>query len=270
MVITLDQQLYPMLKEKIQAFARENRLNIAIQKGTCGISAGALKRKEADIGGFCCPPGKVDRLPGLRFHTLGISSLALIVHRDNPLANLSLADAQAIFYGDVFRWNQVGFMDNKQFIQPITRLHCKNRPGHWTLLLEDEDQFSLRAKGVGSIPDMISQVSANPRAIGYETLWMINAQRHQYPVKTVTINGHRADDGAALARGDYPLYRTYNITSWSAQHIKKESVEALIEQLIKEAGSVDSAFHLVPASRLREQGWKFSGNELTGEPDTPL
>jgi hypothetical protein len=54
--ISLDQQLYPYLLPHIEAYAETHKLTIAANRGTCGISAGLLRRKAVDIGGFCCPP----------------------------------------------------------------------------------------------------------------------------------------------------------------------------------------------------------------------
>ncbi len=76
LAITLDQQLYPSLLPLIQTFAETHGLTIAVTRGTCEISAGLLLRKAADIGGFCCAPGRMDRLPGLRFHTLAIAAVS--------------------------------------------------------------------------------------------------------------------------------------------------------------------------------------------------
>lgn len=57
LAITLDQHMYPALLPLIKKYARQNNLNIAVNEGTCGISAGLLVRKAVDIAGFCCPPG---------------------------------------------------------------------------------------------------------------------------------------------------------------------------------------------------------------------
>jgi signal transduction histidine kinase len=65
-----------------------------------------LSRKAADIGAFCCAPGITDRLPGLRFHTLGIAAVVLLVHPDNPVDNISIGQAREIFMGETIRWSE--------------------------------------------------------------------------------------------------------------------------------------------------------------------
>jgi ABC-type phosphate transport system substrate-binding protein len=269
--VTLDQHLYPALLPVIKKYAREHNLDIAVQEGTCGISAGMLIDKAVDIGGFCCPPGLTDRLPGLKFHTLGIASLALLVHKENPLNNISIEEARKVYQGYVYKWSdlkpdKVTDLPDR-IIRPVGRLHCKLRPGHWRFLLDNEDLFSPDLHEVGSIDDMIRSVSISKAAIGYETLWMVHRYRDMGEVKLLKINGHSPDESASLASGEYPLYRTYNITTWNGKGISNQKAQELVTHLLKEAGNLDRKFGIVPASELRKAGWKFKESELVGEPE---
>ncbi len=106
-VVALDQHLYPALLPFIQKYAKEHNMKINVDEGTCGISSGLLSRKNADIGGYCCPPGLMDRLPGLQFHTLGISALTLLVHPANPINNVTIDQARQIFAGEIYRWSEL-------------------------------------------------------------------------------------------------------------------------------------------------------------------
>lgn len=106
-VVTLEQDVHQFLEPLIRAYAKRKGIRIAVQEGTCGISAGALSRRAVDIGGFCCPPAREDRLPGLRFHTIGIVAKAVIVNSANPIGNLTLQQARDVFGGKVFRWSEL-------------------------------------------------------------------------------------------------------------------------------------------------------------------
>lgn len=269
--IVLDQHLYPALIPLIKEFAKKNNLNIAVLNGTCGISAGKLREKKADMGGFCCPAGETDRLPGLAFHTLGIASLALLVNEANPLNNLDLERTKDIFSGRVTYWNAFGEDIPKaigdEIIRPIGRLHCKARPGHWRLILDNEDMFTPRLHEVSTIPDMISNVERKPGAIGYEVLWMVEMYKGLHKIKTLKINGYSPYDNEALAAGNYPFYRTFNITTWVNEPAKSRWGHDLAIYLIDKAPRIDSKFGIIPVQMLHRAGWKFTGNELTGEPD---
>jgi ABC-type phosphate transport system substrate-binding protein len=238
--------------------------------GTCGISYGKLEKKAVDISGFCCPPSPTDRLPGVEFHTLGIAVLAILTHIDNRLLNLSLNQARRIFMGDILRWSEL--MDEKgkplpdHVIEPIIRLHCKLRPGHWRRLLNDESLFSNDAIAVGTIADMLEVVANNPRAIGYEVLWNLERYRKTDNLKALKINGFSPFDQQSLINNQYPLYRTYNLTTWTSKESKRQAAEALVLHLLKQVDMLGPEHSIVPAAKLKAAGWLFRKNELIGEP----
>ncbi|MDQ7073804.1 MAG: substrate-binding domain-containing protein [Gammaproteobacteria bacterium] len=268
LLVSLDQQQYPALKKLIQQFAQQHQLNISVSDGTCGISAGLLSRKQADIGGFCCPPGAGDRLPGLRFHTLGIAALAMITHPDNPTDNVSFEQAQKLFSGEIESWNELPKITDARNVQAITRLHCKKRPGHWKLLLEDENFFSPMAMDMGAIPDVITHTHQTPGAIGYETLDMVQRYQGSEKVKILNVNNSSPHDLQALASGRYPLYRTYSITTWQGT-AHNPLADKLVAYLIQQLESQTIEKNLLTPSKLRQAGWQFNGDELISAPPPP-
>ncbi len=270
--VALEQDVYRMLVPLIEKYGKKNRVKIAVKEGTCGISAGMLSRKVVDIGGFCCPPSREDRLPGLKYHTLGIVAKAFLVHPDNPVNDLSTAELRDIFRGKIHLWSELEKKDGREgpplAIKPVARFHCPLRPGHWRLLLNNEDLFSPRLYEVGSMPDMIASVATNKGAIGWETLGMVEHYRNMGKVKPLRIDGHAPGDSAALAANEYPFYRTYNITTWEGKSVENEKAKALVEYLLSAVEEINrAASGLAPASELRKAGWKFQGDELVGEPD---
>lgn len=269
-VVTFDQQLYLAWMPIVKKYAGENNIKIITGQGTCGLSAGRLMQKSVDIGAFCCPPCLTDRLPGLKFHTAGIAAIALIVHPDNPVDNITLEQARKIFSGELYRWSELkttgGGKGPNMLIKPVGRLHCKLRPGHWRTLLANEDIFSPSLLEVGTIPDMISQIAMNPGAIGYEIMWMTRYYQNKGKVKVLKLDGYDPDDSSRLASNMYPLYRVYSFTTWEGNSVANPHAEKLVESLLKGAEQLDSKFGLVPSSILRKAGWKFRNSELIGKP----
>lgn len=270
--VTLEQDVYQMLLPLIRKFEKEKGLKIAVKEGTCGISAGMLGRKVVDIGGYCCPPGKEDRLPGVNFHTLGIVAKAFLVHPANPVLNVSDIELRNIYRGKIQRWSELMTSEGKPgpdlTIKPVGRFHCPLRPGHWRLLLENEDLYSTGLYEVGSMPDMIAAVATNRAAIGWETLGMVEHHSNMGAVKTLKINGYSPNDGKALAEKKYPFYRTYNITTWEGKGLENPKAKELVAYLLKAFESIDPVrYGVAPASKLRKAGWRFREGELVGEPD---
>lgn len=270
--ITLDQHLYPALLPIIRSYAREHHLNVAVQEGTCGITTGLLSRKLADVGGFCCPPAKTDRLPGIEHHTVGIAALALVINPSNPVEDVTLEQARGLFQGKIERWSELksrnGSPGPDARVQPVIRLHCPARPGHWRLLLDNEELFGPAAREVSAIPDMIRAVAANPRAVGHEVMYMTRRFIDQGNTKPLNINGVSPLDSARLVAGDYPLYRTFVVTTWQNAESANPAARALIAHLQErvDAGALNAKFGIVPSAKLRQAGWKFRGDELVGEP----
>jgi len=273
LAVALDQQLYPAFGPLIETFAKERGVKIAVQNGTCGTSAGVLSDKSADIGGFCCPPGDTDRLPGLKFHTIGIGALALIAHPTNPIDDLTLDQARGLFGNDVRNWSELPMSGMKtgpdERVRALARLHCKIRPGHWRLILDTEQQFGWDITEVSAIKDMVKQVSSLPGAIGYETLWHLDRLEHAdgSKVKTLSINGTKPHDAQALARGQYPLYRVFNITTWSNGPAHNTLSDELAAYLVEQGGRIAAQYAIISASDLRRNGWTFKDTELVAEPN---
>lgn len=267
LVVALGQQSFPLFRDLIQEYAKSNHLRIVVEQGTCGITSGRLLKKKVDVGAFCCPPSKTDRYPGIEFHSLGISAIALVVHPDNLLTNVSSEQAKKLFNGQIARWSELD-PDSDHLVQPVGRLHCKTRPGHWRSLLNSGDEFSPRLFEVGVIPDMISQVSRNVGSIGWETPLMVDYHQKKGKVKMLYIDGKSPMDIENLARGNYPLYRSYTLTAWAADTEKSRRAKKLIRYLQRYVENIHKDIGFIPVSKLRAYGWKFKGDELIGEPDS--
>ncbi|MEO5377933.1 MAG: substrate-binding domain-containing protein [Magnetococcus sp. DMHC-6] len=268
--LILDQHLYPALQPLIETYAKQNQLNVAIREGTCGIASGMINRKQVDVGGFCCPPSAQDRLPGLSYHTLGIAALAIYVHPENPIDNLSLKQVRDIYSGRLTDWSQVESSSSAAPrpplpIKQVTRLHCPTRPGHWSLILKN-DQFSPSISDVGSIPDMFASVTGYQGAIGYETLWQMMKRHLQGQVKPIRIDGVSPSDTTAVAQKRFPFYRIYNITSWDLPGVRNQQAAQLVAYLKSHLDQIDPNFNIIPVSQLRQNGWIFQGDEVIGEP----
>ena len=262
-VLDLNQQLEPLIEPVIQEYAKSNNLIITTTKGTCGISAAKIDRKEIDIGGLCCPPGEKDRLPGLKYHTLGIVPLTLFIHPDNPVDNLSLDQARRIFTGDITNWSQVGGKD--MAIKKVASTHCHQRPGHWKLFIADKDLFASDVQVTGEMEDMIVFVASDPASIGYEAIMVAERFKHRGTVKALKINGYEPVP-ENLLNLNYAIYRTFNVTTWEGDNLRNPHAQKLVNYLMENTGLFEKRAGLLPAAAMRKAGWKFHEDEVIGEP----
>ncbi|MEO5331418.1 MAG: hypothetical protein H7839_05290 [Magnetococcus sp. YQC-5] len=266
--ITLDQQIFLMLGKQIAEYGKKKGINIVNQEGTCGISDGFMSKKQVDLAGYCCAPNKSARLPGLKHYTLGIASKVFIVHPDNPVKNLTVDQLRKIYQGDYARWSDIKDLASAPNLpmHVVGRLHCKARPGHWRLLIDNENQFSPRMKEVNNIPDVITEVMANSGSIGYETKTNImHYQKDKHP-RILHVEGQDPHDLTALANLKYPLYRTFALAIWEDKELRNPHVDELVALILKEIALLGPEHGFVPVAMLRAAGWQFSGDEVIGEP----
>jgi phosphate transport system substrate-binding protein len=261
--LSVSQHLYPAVLPIIEKYEKNNDISIALKKSICGITAGRLARKSIDIGIFCCPPGLGDRLPDIKFYTIGISPIALLVNINNPVDNITFKEAQRIFQGEIHRWSELKGRDAS--IYSAVRLHCAMRPGRWRLLLANEELFGPHIHEVASINNMILSIANNQNAIGYASLWQITNHKRSKDIKVIKIDGYDPANPSDLLFGRYPLYHTFTAAIWEGKDLENPHAGKLLEYIVKEIDKVKSTFYIVTAPSLRKAGWKFNGHELIGE-----
>jgi phosphate transport system substrate-binding protein len=261
--VLINQQVSSALLPLAEKFAAERKVDIEFGVGTCGISAGALSRKEVDMGGYCCSPGKIDRLPGLKFHTLGITPLLVLVNKDNPVENVSLQQARKLFSGELTNWQQVGGPDLP--VTPLGMLHCKKRPGHWRMILSKANMYSAEFKVTGNINDTLSMVAGTPGGIGFEIIVNVRSFEMSDKVKALKIDGHDPLNLKRMRLGLYPFYRALGVTTWEGANVANPLADELADFMVKQTKIIGSDNGIVHAEALRKEGWQFKGNELVGD-----
>ncbi len=261
--MTLSYQLFSSFAPKIEQFAREHNFTVDIKESSCSTSTRLLAQKEVDIASFCCAPSRNDRLPGVQFHTLGISPVAILINKNNPIENLTLDDVMKVFRGEIVNWSKLGGHD--LLIQPVARLHCKTRPGRWRPLNSSEE-LTPKILSVGAIIDNLEFIEQTHGSIGYESLSGMIATEQRANIKKLKIDGVDSTDLADLVKGKYPYYRSYSFSTWGGV-IENPLAKRIVEFLKSEFESQSREYHFVSAEELRLNGWRFSDDELVGEPE---
>jgi len=132
-------------------------------------------------------------VPGLLFQTrrvssytrtpIGLDGLALIVHQDNPVENLTLVQLQSLYSGRILQWAEVGGL-------PAEVLLTSREDGGGSRQLFDEqimgdERVSLTALVLPTDANVVDYVAANVPAIGYVS--------HAYVVSLLSQDSQRTD-----------------------------------------------------------------------------
>jgi phosphate transport system substrate-binding protein len=128
-------------------------------------------------------------------------AIAVIVHRENHLDDLTLDQIRKIFAGEVTRWSQLGGTDRA--ITLVTREEGSGTREAFQSLIMGKKEISLGAL-VQDSNGAIRQVVADDRnAIGYISLGLVNDR-----VKAVKIDGVEASV-ENIQTGKYKIVRPF-------------------------------------------------------------
>ena len=164
----------------IEAFEEEHT-GLTLSFNPTGSGAGITSAQEgtADIGLSSRPLR--DTEDGVDYIVFAIDGLAVIVHPDNPVADLSIAQINGIYTGQITNWSEVGGDDAP--IAVIARDAGSGSRGAFDDIigLGDDVQHDQELTSGGAV---ITAVATNPFAIGYASLSALNNS-----VVAITVEG---------------------------------------------------------------------------------
>jgi phosphate transport system substrate-binding protein len=196
----------------------------AVSEGRCdiGLSSRSLKDEE-----------KAD---GLTETVLAYDGIAIIVHPDNPVSDLSLEDIAAIYTGEITNWSQVGGNDAE--IVLLGREAGSGTRDGFESITSTADACQYRQE-LTSTGDVITTVAANPDAIGYASLASVKET-----VKALSVGGVVPSE-ATVKDGSYVVQRPFILVTKSDTQLS-DAAQAFFDfalsedaaELISSAGAV--------------------------------
>ena len=196
----------------------------AVQEGTCdiGLSSRALKDEE--------------KAAGLQETVLAYDGIAIIVHPDNPVSDLTLEQIAQLYTGEITNWKDVGGNDAQVVL--IGREAASGTRDGFESITDTKDACQYRQE-LTSTGDVITTVSQNPDAIGYASLAALKDT-----VKALTVGGvapteETVKDGSYVIQRPFVLVtKTGETLSDNAQKFFDFALSAEAAQYITTAGAV--------------------------------
>ena len=198
-------ELKPVLEQdgdySLKLFGKQSMLGVGCNAGIKSVMQ--YSAKQETFGFVCCKLDDEEVIKkNLQVFPLALEPLMILSHEENPVSNLSISQVRDIFSGKIVNWKDVGGKD--QPIVVVTRLHCKNRPGHWKRILPSPDAFTGKRINVQSADEMVKRVGAFKAAIGHAgTAWL---RGEHSKTKIITVDGYMPTV-KNLQAGHYPFYR---------------------------------------------------------------
>ncbi len=196
----------------------------AVQEGTCdiGLSSRALKDEE--------------KAAGLKETVLAYDGIAIIVHPDNPVSDLSIEQIAQLYTGEITNWKDVGGNDAQVVL--IGREAASGTRDGFESITGTKDKCQYRQE-LTSTGDVITAVSQNPDAIGYASLASIKDS-----VKALNVDGVTPSE-ASVKDGSYKVQRPFVLVtvegkalSEAAQSFFDYVTSADAADIIAKAGAV--------------------------------
>lgn len=184
---------------------REPGFRVDVSGGGSATGIEALIRGECEIAAASRPllPNEVRRLEAARGR-LGVSlrvardAVAVYLHPDNPVRDLTLLQVKGLFNGRIGSWHKVGGLE-----EPVQVLVRPPSSGTYRLFRElalDDEVYSARARTLPTTAAIVGAVRSDRTAIGYGGLgWGSD-------VRLSAIDGVLPVP-ESVRSGDYPLAR---------------------------------------------------------------
>ena len=196
----------------------------AVQEGTCdiGLSSRALKDEE--------------KAAGLKETVLAYDGIAIIVHPDNPVSDLTLEQIAKLYTGEITNWKDVGGNDAEVVL--IGREAASGTRDGFESITGTKDACQYRQE-LTSTGDVITAVSQNPDAIGYASLASVKDTVKALNVGGVTPSEATVKDGSYLVQRPFVLVTVEGkALSPAAQAFFDYALSADAASIISSAGAV--------------------------------
>lgn len=185
-----------------------------------GTSSRDLKPEEQDYGLVDTP--------------IAYDAIAVIVHPDNPVKNLTKDQVKAVFQGKIRNWKDVGGED--QPIHLVNRDQASGTREAFSKIVMDSEPFDPNAAVLPGTGQVRAVVADAPGAVGYISFGFVTSS-----VRTVAIDGVEPSE-ASVFSGTYPVQRTLHFFTKGAPvqpakgYIDYVLSSAVQQSVVKDAG----------------------------------
>lgn len=178
-----------------------------------GSGITAVKEGTADIG-LASRELKDDEAETLEATVLALDGIAIVVHKDNPVKDLTTEQITAIYKGEISNWKEVGGDD--QEIVLIGREAGSGTRDGFESVLEIEDQAKYRQE-LTSTGDVLTTVASNTNAIGYASVASVTDE-----VQALSVGGIEPTD-ETIKDGSYVIQRPFNLVTKKGEELTEEA-----------------------------------------------
>lgn len=244
LTLTGSSTVAPLIGEIAKRFEQTHPgTRVDVQTGGSSRGIADARRGTADIG-MVSRALNADEID-LTAYPIALDGVAIILHRDNPLAVLTEEQIVAIYTGRVANWREIGGSD-----APITVVNKAEGRSTLELFLS---HFKLRNEDIkpsiiiGDNQQGIRTVAADPNAIGYVSIGTAAYEASRgTAIKALSMNGIEATL-ENVRNGSFPLSRPLHLVTLGAADQASALARAFIDYAASaEVSDLTEAQYFVP------------------------
>lgn len=175
----------------------------------------AILEGRTDLAGVARLPNVQALGKGVVSSLIGWDAIAVIIHPDNPIQNLTQSQLKSIFTGQVQNWKQLGGPDVE--IHPyIVDVESATRKVFRSVILGEADYEACVV--VKPDADILKKIENDPGGIGQISFSFLKAP---IQVKAISVNGQPLE----LTNSHYPITRPLYLLWWPGRKDVREFVD---------------------------------------------
>ncbi len=219
-----------------EAFMEDTGANFTYNATGSGTGIKAVKDGTCDIGLSSRYLKDSEKAEGLQETILAIDGIAILVHADNMVADLTVEQIAAIFKGEITNWNDVGAKDGE--IVCIGREESSGTRDGFESITDTEDACKYRQE-LTSNGAVLTAVAENPNAIGYVSLSSVKDSVKAISVGGVAPSEESNKDGSYAVQRPFVLVTKEGVAlSETAQAFFDFATSTAAHEIITAAGVV--------------------------------
>ena len=223
-----------------EAFQNETDISFTYNPTGSGSGIKAVQEGRCDIGLSSRDLKDEEKSAGLEGTVLAYDGIAIIVHPENPVEDLSVETIAKIYKGEITNWSEVGGNDAE--IVLIGREAGSGTRDGFESITDTEDACKYRQE-LTSTGDVITTVSQNPGAIGYASVASVKES-----VKALTVDGVAPTEDT-IKNGSYVVQRPFVLVTKTDAELS-EAAQMFFDYITSaDANEIISAAGVVSANQ---------------------
>ena len=221
-----------------EAFGEETGIEVTYNATGSGAGIEAVLAGRCDIGLSSRDLKEEEKENGLEGTILAYDGIAIIVHLDNPVTDLSIETIAKIYTGEITNWKDVGGNDG-EIVLIGREANSGTRDGFESITgTEDKCKYRQECTSTG---DVITAVSSNPNAIGYASLASVKGS-----VKAVSVDEVSPSE-ATVKDGSYAVQRPFVLVTKKDTKLSENAQKFFDYITSEDANEVIRGAGVVPA-----------------------